>query len=289
MLIHVVVCNSWLLIHVVVCFRLLDSLQLTDSVLDYLATLFSPFCHRPAKKLWHHVVVCHGLWFLFVCSIRSCQDLVLYSLVKNSCCSHFHVTDFCILLCCTLFSITRVVLSHVTDFCILLCCTLFSITRVVLSHVTDFLKQSVRKLYKCMLFLLINACNLKLFPLSQVLSSFLFLQSEALSSISSYFFNLKFFLLSCSFNLKFVIVSYKKKKNKIKHNIEKNTTFYIMASSSHNNEGVNDENFDQYFDQYFDETFDNFFENYGGQEDETKRRKKRVYIERNREEGHIRL
>ena len=48
---------------------------------------------------------------------------------------------------------------------------------------------------------------------------------------------------------------------------------------------LNDEN----FDQYFDETFDNFFENYGGLEDETKRRKKRVYIDRNREEGHIRL
>ncbi|XP_048605588.1 uncharacterized protein LOC125583078 [Brassica napus] len=64
-------------------YMLLDSLQLTDSVLDCLATLFSPFCHGPAKKLWHHAIVCHGLWFLFVCSIRSCQDLVLYSLSRT--------------------------------------------------------------------------------------------------------------------------------------------------------------------------------------------------------------
>ncbi|XP_048605587.1 uncharacterized protein LOC125583077 [Brassica napus] len=136
-------------------YMLLDSLQLTDSVLDCLATLFSPFCHGPAKKLWHHVVVCHGLWFLFVCSIRSCQDLVLYSLVKNSCCSPFHVTDFCILLCCTLLSRTR----------------------VVLSHVTDFLKQSVRKLYKCMIFLLISQ-NIQSQALSSISSSFFFLVSS---------------------------------------------------------------------------------------------------------------
>ncbi|XP_048614443.1 uncharacterized protein LOC125587639 [Brassica napus] len=64
-----------------------------------------------------------------------------------------------------------------------------------------------------------------------------------------------------------------------------------MASSSHNNfEGVDDETFDQYFDQYFDQQFDQTFVNLCvGQEDASKRRKKRVYIERNREQGHARL
>uniref|UniRef100_A0A0D3B6M1 DDE Tnp4 domain-containing protein n=1 Tax=Brassica oleracea var. oleracea TaxID=109376 RepID=A0A0D3B6M1_BRAOL len=63
-----------------------------------------------------------------------------------------------------------------------------------------------------------------------------------------------------------------------------------MASSSQNTfEGSLDEAFDQYFDQHFDQTFENFSIQYGGQEDERKERKKRAYIERNREVGHIRL
>lgn len=58
-----------------------------------------------------------------------------------------------------------------------------------------------------------------------------------------------------------------------------------MTSSSHNNfEESMDENFDQYFDQTFDEAFDEAFENLG-----EKTRKRRVFIERNREEGHLRL
>ncbi|XP_013695575.2 putative nuclease HARBI1 isoform X1 [Brassica napus] len=62
-----------------------------------------------------------------------------------------------------------------------------------------------------------------------------------------------------------------------------------MASSSHNNfEGVDDESFDQYFDEYFDQTFDQTFKDlaitYGHQE-----KKKRVHIERNREEGDLHL
>uniref|UniRef100_A0A0D3D335 DDE Tnp4 domain-containing protein n=1 Tax=Brassica oleracea var. oleracea TaxID=109376 RepID=A0A0D3D335_BRAOL len=61
-----------------------------------------------------------------------------------------------------------------------------------------------------------------------------------------------------------------------------------MVSSSHNTfEGSVDENFDQYFDQHFDQTFENLFINYGDQEDERKRRKKRVFIQINREECHI--
>ena len=60
-----------------------------------------------------------------------------------------------------------------------------------------------------------------------------------------------------------------------------------MASSSHNNfEGSFDESFDQYFDQLFDQTFENLIND---QEDERKTRKNRVFIEGNREEGHIRL
>jgi len=66
-----------------------------------------------------------------------------------------------------------------------------------------------------------------------------------------------------------------------------------MASSSHNTFDQDDESFDQYFDQYFDDYFDqtleNLANNYGDQEIERKRRKKRVYIERNREEGDQRL
>ena len=63
-----------------------------------------------------------------------------------------------------------------------------------------------------------------------------------------------------------------------------------MASSSHHNlEGSLDEIFDQYFDQTFYQTFDNLFNVYGDQEDERMTRKKRVFIERNREEDHFRL
>ncbi|XP_033131850.1 uncharacterized protein LOC103829092 [Brassica rapa] len=58
-----------------------------------------------------------------------------------------------------------------------------------------------------------------------------------------------------------------------------------MASSSHNNfEESMDETFDQFFDQTFDDAFDEAFQNLGGQEGEKKTRKKRVFIERNREE-----
>ena len=57
-----------------------------------------------------------------------------------------------------------------------------------------------------------------------------------------------------------------------------------MASSSQpNNEGSQYETFDQYFDQ----TFENF--TIGDQQEERKKTKKRAYIERNLEEGHIRL
>ncbi|XP_009103747.2 putative nuclease HARBI1 [Brassica rapa] len=67
-----------------------------------------------------------------------------------------------------------------------------------------------------------------------------------------------------------------------------------MASSSHNTfDGSMDDAFDQYFDQafdqYFDQAFDKFSNAYGDQEKEKKRRKQRAYIERNREEGDLRL
>ena len=67
-----------------------------------------------------------------------------------------------------------------------------------------------------------------------------------------------------------------------------------MASSSHNTFDVEDgESFDQYFDryvdQYFDQTFDSLAINHGDQEVQKKKRKKRVHIERNREEGNVRL
>jgi len=61
-----------------------------------------------------------------------------------------------------------------------------------------------------------------------------------------------------------------------------------MASSSQNLfEESLDDTFDQCFDQYFDQTFENF--TIGHQEEARKQRKKRAYIERNLEEGHIRL
>ena len=67
-----------------------------------------------------------------------------------------------------------------------------------------------------------------------------------------------------------------------------------MASSSHNTFDVEDgESFDQYFDryvdQYFDQTFESLAINHGDQEVQKKKRKKRVHIERNREEGNVRL
>ena len=56
-----------------------------------------------------------------------------------------------------------------------------------------------------------------------------------------------------------------------------------MSSSSNNTfEESLDDAFDQYFDDYYDQTFDEF--TIGHQE-----KKRRAYIERNREEGHIRL
>ncbi|XP_048602265.1 uncharacterized protein LOC125580973 [Brassica napus] len=57
-----------------------------------------------------------------------------------------------------------------------------------------------------------------------------------------------------------------------------------MASSSHNTfEGVDE------FDQYFDQTFEDLCINHDDQEDTRKKRKKRVHIERNHEEGNVRL
>ncbi|XP_048602119.1 putative nuclease HARBI1 [Brassica napus] len=63
-----------------------------------------------------------------------------------------------------------------------------------------------------------------------------------------------------------------------------------MASSSQNpfDESI-DEAFDQYFDQYFDQTYHNLLNAQSDQADERRTRKKRVFIERNREEGHLRL
>ena len=57
-----------------------------------------------------------------------------------------------------------------------------------------------------------------------------------------------------------------------------------MASSSQN---TFEESLDDTFDQYFDQTFENF--TIGHQEETRKQRKKWSYIERKREEGHIRL
>ena len=61
-----------------------------------------------------------------------------------------------------------------------------------------------------------------------------------------------------------------------------------MPSSSYNTfDGSIDDTFDHYFDQRFDQTFKNVSIDYGVQEEERKRRKKRVYIERNREESDV--
>uniref|UniRef100_A0A0D3BPK1 Uncharacterized protein n=1 Tax=Brassica oleracea var. oleracea TaxID=109376 RepID=A0A0D3BPK1_BRAOL len=67
-----------------------------------------------------------------------------------------------------------------------------------------------------------------------------------------------------------------------------------MASSSQNtlDESFDDDAFDDAFDEVFDQHFDQAFENliiHRDQEERRKKRKKRAYIERNREEGHIRL
>ena len=67
-----------------------------------------------------------------------------------------------------------------------------------------------------------------------------------------------------------------------------------MASSSHNTfDGSNNDTFDQYFDQQLDQHFEQAFEkcsiDFGDQEEQGKKRKKRIYIERNREECDIRL
>ena len=62
-----------------------------------------------------------------------------------------------------------------------------------------------------------------------------------------------------------------------------------MASSSQN---TLDDSFDDAFDDLFDQHFDEAFENLAihvDQEERRKKRKKRAYIERNREEGHLRL
>uniref|UniRef100_A0A0D3BP81 DDE Tnp4 domain-containing protein n=1 Tax=Brassica oleracea var. oleracea TaxID=109376 RepID=A0A0D3BP81_BRAOL len=69
-----------------------------------------------------------------------------------------------------------------------------------------------------------------------------------------------------------------------------------MASSSNHisDESFDlDESFDEMFDKYFDQTFEQTFENlcnvYGDQQDQRKKKKKRVFMERNREEDHLRL
>uniref|UniRef100_A0A0D3BCD1 DDE Tnp4 domain-containing protein n=1 Tax=Brassica oleracea var. oleracea TaxID=109376 RepID=A0A0D3BCD1_BRAOL len=67
-----------------------------------------------------------------------------------------------------------------------------------------------------------------------------------------------------------------------------------MASSSNNTfEGSLDDAFDEHFDQFFYHCFDTTLENliiaYGDEEEARKKRKNRAYIERNREEGHVRL
>ena len=61
-----------------------------------------------------------------------------------------------------------------------------------------------------------------------------------------------------------------------------------MASSSENNfEDSLDDSLDDYFNQYFNQAFETLTMRH--QEECTRQRKKRAYIERHREEGHIRL
>ncbi|XP_024011387.1 uncharacterized protein LOC112086648 [Eutrema salsugineum] len=64
-----------------------------------------------------------------------------------------------------------------------------------------------------------------------------------------------------------------------------------MASSSYTNDldRAIDETVDQYFDQVCDQTFENLSIAYGVQQETINPRKRRAYIERNREEGHNRL
>uniref|UniRef100_A0A0D3C4T8 Uncharacterized protein n=1 Tax=Brassica oleracea var. oleracea TaxID=109376 RepID=A0A0D3C4T8_BRAOL len=67
-----------------------------------------------------------------------------------------------------------------------------------------------------------------------------------------------------------------------------------MASSSSQNtlDEAFDDTFDDTFDELFDQHFDQAFENFtiqATQEEQRKKRKKRVYIERHREERHNRL
>ncbi|XP_024015025.1 uncharacterized protein LOC112088888 [Eutrema salsugineum] len=47
--------------------------------------------------------------------------------------------------------------------------------------------------------------------------------------------------------------------------------------------------FDDIYDQFYEQTFENLINEYGDQEEATSSKKKRAFIERNREEGHIRL
>ncbi|XP_024012322.1 putative nuclease HARBI1 [Eutrema salsugineum] len=70
-----------------------------------------------------------------------------------------------------------------------------------------------------------------------------------------------------------------------------------MASSSNNNgygsmenlEKQLDQLLDQTFDQFYDQTYDNVFNAYAEHLEPTRTKKKRAYIDRAREEGHIRL
>lgn len=64
-----------------------------------------------------------------------------------------------------------------------------------------------------------------------------------------------------------------------------------MASSSHYNlDAEIDETFNQCFDETFDQIFDQTFEDVvGDQQNEENPRKTRIFIERNREEGHHQL
>ncbi|XP_033133985.1 uncharacterized protein LOC117127523 [Brassica rapa] len=69
---------------------------------------------------------------------------------------------------------------------------------------------------------------------------------------------------------------------------EKTYTYGHEEAFEDNEDGF-DEAFDQYFDQRFDQAFENVCSTYGHQGTQKKTRKKREFIERNREEGHQRL
>ncbi|WZZ61720.1 hypothetical protein YC2023_061827 [Brassica napus] len=114
----------------------------------------------------------------------------------------------------------------------------------------------------------------------------------------------KFLLLSQSHhsfyskkNQHFFLLSFSKRhhpSSKFSSQINQNTfsllITYMTSSSFNTFEGVDDEIFDQYFDDYFDQQFDQTLENLsiGNEEDQRKKRKKRIHIERNREEGDVR-